>query len=64
VVVACSQAKPVSYYLGHAQDRAAKIDACLVQGRDDADCRNAKQAEYRSAGIPAVNGRAAEPASR
>jgi hypothetical protein len=58
--VACSDAKPVNYYMGHAGERSAKIQACLGQGSDSADCENARQAEFQVLGIPAVNGQAAQ----
>jgi hypothetical protein len=58
--VACSDAKPVNYYMGHAQERADKIRACLGQGSGSADCENARQAEFQVLGIPAVNGKAAQ----
>jgi hypothetical protein len=58
--VACSDAKPVNYYVGHAGERTAKIQVCLGQGSDSADCENARQAEFQILGIPAVNGKAAQ----
>jgi len=58
--VACSDAKPVNYYVGHSGERSAKIKACLGQGSDSADCENARQAEFQVLGIPAVNGKAAQ----
>lgn len=57
--VACSDAKTVNYYTGHARERADKIQACLGQGSNSADCQNARQAEFQVLGIPAVNGKAA-----
>jgi hypothetical protein len=56
--VACSDAKPVNYYLTHAQERADKVKACLERGSDSADCLNAKQAEFQALGIPASGGKA------
>jgi hypothetical protein len=58
--VACSDAKPVSYYLAHPKERDAKVQACVGRGSggDSADCLNAKQAAFQVLGIPAVDGRA------
>ena len=58
LVVACSDAKPVSFYLDHPTERATKVEQCLAQALDSADCANAKQAAFQAYGIRAVDGRA------
>ncbi len=58
LLVACSDAKPVSYYKTHAPERAHKVSECLGQASDSQDCVNARQAEFESIGIPAANGKA------
>ncbi len=59
LLVACSDAKPVSYYRGHAQERAHRVQECLGKASDSQDCLNARQAEFESLGLPAANGKAA-----
>jgi hypothetical protein len=52
--------KPVTYYAAHADERHARVQACLINTENDnQDCRNAAQAEFDALGIKAVNGRAA-----
>ncbi len=58
LLVACSDAKPVSYYKGHVSERAQKVQLCLSRGSDSQDCLNARQADFEAAGIPAANGKA------
>jgi hypothetical protein len=51
--------KPVSYYAAHADERQARVQACLISPENDSQgCRNAAQAEYDAMGVKAVNGRA------
>lgn len=63
VLLACSNAKPIAYYASHPEERAARIEQCLASGTENPDCLNAKQAEFDARGIPAINGRAIDPAS-
>lgn len=58
LLVACSDARTVAYYKQNAPERAARLDQCLGQGSDTADCRNARQAEFEVRGIAARDGRA------
>jgi hypothetical protein len=48
LLVACSDAKPVSYYKGHADERAHKVQECLGRASDSQDCLNARQAEFEA----------------
>jgi hypothetical protein len=58
-LMACSDAKPVSYYKGlAAADRKAKVESCVASGSDSQDCLNARQAEFEVLGITARDGRA------
>ena len=61
LLVACSDSKPVNYYMNHADERARKVAACLGQGNDSDDCRNARQADFQARGISARDGRAIQP---
>jgi hypothetical protein len=57
--------KPVTYYAAHADERHARVQACLATPENDnQDCRNAAQAEFDDLGIKAVNGRAVVPVSQ
>jgi hypothetical protein len=56
LLAGCS--KPISYYAAHADERTARVEACLEEARDSHDCRNATQAAYDAVGIKAVDGRA------
>ena len=49
-------------YAAHAEERQARVQACLGSTENDGqECRNAAQAEYDAMGIKAVNGRAVVP---
>jgi hypothetical protein len=62
VLASCSRPKPVTYYAAHADERTARVEACLGDPDNDGeDCRNAAQAEFDVAGIKAVNGRVLPP---
>lgn len=56
LLMACSDAKPASYYKVHATERAQRLNACLAEGAATQDCLNARQAEFDVRGIPATNG--------
>jgi hypothetical protein len=58
VLIACSDSRPVTYYLSHPQERGQRVDDCLAHAADTQDCRNAKQADFQSRGIPAKDGAA------
>ena len=61
LLVACSDAKTVTYYRDHTPERNAKVRACLSTPSNNQDCINARQADFDVAGIKAVNGRAVAP---
>ncbi len=61
LMVACSDAKTVTYYKDHQPERAEKVSECLGQASSSQDCVNARQAEFEAQGIPAVNGKAVQP---
>lgn len=56
LLMACSDARPVSFYKSHANERATRLNACLANGAATQDCLNARQAEFEVRGIPATNG--------
>ncbi len=61
LMVACSDAKTVSFYKDHQSERAKKVGECLGQASSSQDCLIARQAEFEASGIPAVNGKATRP---
>jgi len=61
LMVACSDAKTVTYYKDHQPERAKKVGECLGAASSSQDCVNARQAEFEAAGIPAVDGKAIQP---
>jgi hypothetical protein len=61
LMVACSDAKTVSFYKDHQPERARKVGECLGQASNSQDCLNARQAEFEASGIAAANGRALQP---
>jgi hypothetical protein len=61
LLVACSDAKTVSFYKDHAPERSKKVGECLATPSQSQDCINARQADFEVSGIKAVNGRAVAP---
>jgi hypothetical protein len=57
-LLACSDAKPVSYYKSRPDEREAKVQSCVTSGSQTQDCNNARQAEFEILGIEAKDGRA------
>jgi hypothetical protein len=56
MLVNCSNAKGVEYYKAHAAERVHRLDACVAYTDFSRDCRNVRQSQFDSDGIPASDG--------
>uniref|UniRef100_UPI0035CC9EA0 EexN family lipoprotein n=1 Tax=uncultured Sphingomonas sp. TaxID=158754 RepID=UPI0035CC9EA0 len=53
---ACSEVKSVGYYKTHGAERARRLDICVDTADFSHDCRNVRQAQFETDGLPAKDG--------